>query len=167
MQVTYKNSRQQEFCNLMQTMEDLKFRPADVARMLKKSQGAISQYISGTTNPSETVLELFRGIVAAHTKPDAEVELTETSIREQLSDLHRYPPGDYEVVKKTITLLHQKLPMELKAGTPTSRLLKKAASGVIEDSKKVNSSKPGNAALEVVNLARPPHGKPQPPLPHK
>jgi predicted transcriptional regulator len=120
MQVSYKNTRQQEFCSLLQTMVDLKFRPADVARMLKKTHGAVSQYKSGAINPSETVLELFRSIVERHTKPEKVAEITEVALREQLSDLRRYSPDDYEVVKTTISLLHKKLPMVLEVSSPAT-----------------------------------------------
>ena len=46
----------------MKEMETHGFRPADIARKLKKTEGAMSQYASGYTNPSDTVLELLRRI---------------------------------------------------------------------------------------------------------
>lgn len=51
-----------EFAALMGEMKKLGHRPAEVARRLNKSPGAISQYLSGYTNPSETVMALLRRI---------------------------------------------------------------------------------------------------------
>lgn len=120
MEVSYKNGRQQEFCELMKRMELLKFKPADVARLIKKTPGAISQYLSGTTNPSDTVLEIFRRVVEEKEGRKAEPEVTDIQLREQLADLARFSPPDYEVAKLTILTLHGKLPAVVNSKPPSS-----------------------------------------------
>ena len=117
---------------MMQTMENLGYRAADVARFLNKTHGAISQYLSGKTNPSETVLDLFRRVVAEKQGGQAGTEAGEEAVKEQLADLRRLAPADYEVARATITALHKKLPVEVssKAGDAAGRMLKKGAASV-------------------------------------
>ena len=63
MSTILKNPRQEQFSAMLHTMEGLGYRAADVARFLNVTHGAVSQaYISGRTNPSETVLGLFRRV---------------------------------------------------------------------------------------------------------
>jgi transcriptional regulator with XRE-family HTH domain len=129
-----KNPRQEEFSALMHTMEELGFRAADVARLLNKTHGAISQYLSGKTNPSETVLDLFRRIVEEKKGGQGPVEIGEEAVKEQLSDLRRFSPADYEVAKTTISMLHKRLPPAInsKATAAAGRMLKKAAASVLK-----------------------------------
>ena len=55
--------RREEFQRLMKEMKNYGFRPADVAQKLDISKSAISQYLSGHTPPSRTVLAFMRRIV--------------------------------------------------------------------------------------------------------
>jgi predicted transcriptional regulator len=134
MAVLLKSSRQEEFGALMHTMEELGFRAADVARLLNKTHGAISQYLSGKTNPSETVLGLFRRIVEEKKGGGDPTEIGEEAVKEQLSDLKRFSPADYEVAKTTISMLHKRLPAEInsKASAAAGRMLKKGAASVLK-----------------------------------
>jgi predicted transcriptional regulator len=127
-----KNSQQEEFTALMQAMEELGYRAADVARLLDKTPGAISQYLSGKTNPSETVLGLFRRVVQETGGGERTVETGDDSVKEQLADVRRLAPGDYEVIKSMISMVHKKLPREVnsKAGAAAGRMLKKGAAAV-------------------------------------
>lgn len=65
-----KSENHEEFLRLMKEMENRGFRPAEVARKLRKTNGAMTQYASGDANPSDTVLELLRRIVSETCKYD-------------------------------------------------------------------------------------------------
>jgi len=127
-----KNSQQEEFAALMHAMEELGYRAADVARLLDKTPGAISQYLSGKTNPSETVLGLFRRVVQETGGGQKSAEANDEAVEEQLADVRRLAPGDYEVIKSMISMVHKKLPREVnsKAGAAAGRMLKKGAAAV-------------------------------------
>ena len=98
-----KNDVQTEFAALMRAMKDLGFRPADVARMLNKSKGAISQYMSRQTMPSNTVMELLRRVVNEKRGVDV---VGKGELQKKLESLKRFEPEQYDVLKKTIEMLH-------------------------------------------------------------
>ncbi|HEY4415934.1 MAG TPA: helix-turn-helix transcriptional regulator [Verrucomicrobiae bacterium] len=130
----YKNSRQQEFCNLLNKLEAIGMNQSDVAARLHKTRGAISQYVSGYANPSATVLELMRSIVEEVLGPPKEEEPNDYQLKEQIDDLKRFSPPDYEVIKTTINLLHKKLPAHLNSSTKdaSKRMVGKAAAAVLK-----------------------------------
>jgi transcriptional regulator with XRE-family HTH domain len=98
-----------EFLQLMDEMEQLGFWPVDVARKLNKTTGAISQYTSGTTNPSDTVLELLRHIVAdAREGSDA---LRNNELYVKLVALEQKRPAEYQAVKGKIDSLYEQIPL--------------------------------------------------------
>jgi predicted transcriptional regulator len=127
-----KNSRQEEFSALMHTMEESGFRAADVARFLGLTHGAISQYLSGKTNPSETVLSLFRRVVEERKDRQESAPATDENVKEQLEDLRRRAPDAYEAVKTTIGQFHKNLrpAVNSKASAAAGRMLKKGAASV-------------------------------------
>ncbi len=132
MSTILKNPRQEQFSAMMHTMEGLGYRAADVARFLTITHGAVSQYLSGKTNPSETVLGLFRRVVEEKKGGQKSGVSGRGGIKEQLEDLRRLAPADYEVAKTTISLLHKKLPVAVnsKASAAAGRMLKKGAASV-------------------------------------
>jgi predicted transcriptional regulator len=107
----FKNARHKLFCSQMEAMRECGYRPADVARMLNKSPGAISQYQSGYTTPSDTVMELLDRIVDEKLKTDTEREIV--VLNEKLEALQRMSPADYEVAKNTIEMVYERLTSRL------------------------------------------------------
>jgi len=132
MSAIFKNPRQEEFSALMHTMQELGYRAANVARFLDITHGAVSQYLSGKTNPSETVLGLFRRVVEEKKRGQGRVEIGEENVKEQLEDLRRLAPADYDVAKTMISGLHKKLSPNFnsKASAAAGRMLKKGAASV-------------------------------------
>lgn len=130
MSTIFKDPRQEQFSAMMHTMEELGYRAADVARFLNVTHGAVSQYLSGRTNPSETVLGLFRRVVEERKGGSASGEMGDA--KEQLENLRRFAPADYAVARATIGMLHKKLPARAnsKAGAAAGRMLKKGAASV-------------------------------------
>src|ERR1700744_6528874 len=130
MSTIFKDPRQEQFSAMMHTMEELGYRAADVARFLNITHGAVSQYLSGRTNPSETVLGLFRRVVDEKKGGTAARETGD--VKEQLEDLRRLAPADFKVAKTLIDGLHKKLPTAVnsKAGAAAGRMLKKGAASV-------------------------------------
>lgn len=86
-----------EFAHLMVSMRVLGFRPADVARMLNKSQGAVSQYLSGYTQPSETVLALLRRLVVEKQGKQTSSEIGE--LGSKLACLKEFDNETYLILK--------------------------------------------------------------------
>lgn len=129
MEAIYKNTRQQEFCQLLEKMDGWGFKPADVARLIKKSRGAVSQYVSGYGNPSETTLDLMRKVVneeeSKRNGPKPET-VSDNQVHEQLGQLREYAPADYQAAVTIIGTLHQKLPMAI-LNSSTKDAAKRAA----------------------------------------
>ena len=90
-------------------MENAGFRPADVARLLNKSPGAISQYKSGFTNPSETVVQLLRRVVQEKLSPREGVS-TPAELQNKLTELSDHDPAGFAAAQATIEALHRRLP---------------------------------------------------------
>jgi transcriptional regulator with XRE-family HTH domain len=105
----YKNILQQEFCALMQKMEEAGYNQATVARLLKRTPGAISQYRSGRSKPRHDVMDNLRRIADELTAPAKDENESDGRLHEQIEELRRFSPPDYEVIKTTITLLHRRL----------------------------------------------------------
>ncbi len=136
MSTIFKDTRQEQFSAMMHTMNELGYRAADVARFLNVTHGAVSQYLSGRTNPSETVLGLFRRVVDERRGDSTAGE--KGDVKEQLENLRRFAPADYAVAKATISMLHKKLPWNpsSKAGAAAGRMLKKGAASARKHSPK-------------------------------
>jgi hypothetical protein len=136
METTYKNSRQEEFAALMQTVENAGFKPADVARWLGVTPGAVSQYISGRTTPKESVIQFFRHHVDEKITSKKPSESTPSELQQKLEDLSRFDPAAYAAARATIETLHGRLDKHLIHSKPeassgsesgAARLLKKAS----------------------------------------
>jgi transcriptional regulator with XRE-family HTH domain len=120
-----KNERQTEFCNYLQTLEDLGLHPAEVARQIGITSGAISQYRSGSSTPGVDKLIAMRQLVERTTRP---LELG-GEIHAQLRDLEAYAPDSFEAVKITIGILHAKIARaqpDARINQAAARLLKKS-----------------------------------------
>lgn len=109
-----ENPENVEFSALVKEMEDFGFRPADVARMLNKSPGAISQYLSGYTKPSRTVLELLRRIVKEKHWDEIEPDAEQKELSKKLRMLNYMMHAKYIDIKSQIEALYDLL-------TPDSR----------------------------------------------
>lgn len=59
----YRTARKREFAAMMAQLAEHGLRPADVARLLKKTKASISKYLSGKQNPPESTLVLLRHVV--------------------------------------------------------------------------------------------------------
>jgi len=132
MSAILKDPRQEQFSTMIRTMGELGYRPADVARFLNITHGAVSQYLSGRTNPSETVLGLFRRVLEEKKDIHTAGRAGHRDVKGQLEDLRRLAPADYDVAKTMISGLHKKLPavVNSKAGAAAGRMLKKGAASV-------------------------------------
>jgi predicted transcriptional regulator len=108
-----------EFSHLMISMRVLGFRPADVARMLNKSQGAISQYLSGYTKPSETVLALLRRLVVE--KQVKQTPGVYEDLINKLTCLQHVMPTEYQAIKENIETCYEKT-MNLKSSLDVERV---------------------------------------------
>jgi predicted transcriptional regulator len=95
------------FRGLMEKMRESGFRPADVARLLNKTPVAVSQYLSGYTTPSETVIELLSRISTEKAKADD--GQGGGILNRKLADLQRWSASEFEVVKNTIEMFHERL----------------------------------------------------------
>jgi predicted transcriptional regulator len=102
MRIKQKTAENVEFCALMKEMKRFKYRPADVARMLNKSQGAVSQYLSGYTKPSETVMALMRRIARETWRGANERDDEIEEMDEKLRRLQFLSPSDFQVIKEQI-----------------------------------------------------------------
>ena len=105
-----------EFATMMAEMKSLGFRPADVARKLNISAGAVSQYLSGYTVPSNTVLELMRRVVLEARKNQT-TPLDET-LTTKLSELQEGDSSKYDEVKALVEKLHAELPKAVPTEKP-------------------------------------------------
>jgi predicted transcriptional regulator len=103
-----------EFSELVKQMEDFGFRPADVARMLNKSPGAISQYLSGYTKPSKTVLELLRRVVKEKDWDDIEPNAEHKELSKKLRFVSYVMRSKYSEIKSQIETLYESLYPELR-----------------------------------------------------
>lgn len=93
---------------MMITAVNAKFKAADVARWLKLTPGAISQYLSGKTTPKQGVIELFRQRLQENVGP-AIPEASPAELHERLKDLERYDPAAFDAARATIETLHGRM----------------------------------------------------------
>lgn len=75
----FKNTRQVEFSELVETMRVKGVKPAGVARLLKISKASVSKILDGLQTPRENTLELLRHIVAQHSRPSGNVVYRENA----------------------------------------------------------------------------------------
>jgi predicted transcriptional regulator len=85
----YKNARQVEFCQLLDEMEQLGFKQADVSRLIAISRASVSRIYLGQQTPRESTLDLFRRIVSEkrETKVSEPMELREEASGGFVDDL--------------------------------------------------------------------------------
>lgn len=116
----YKGLRGVEFCELFDHLKafkervaGVKFRPADMARLCKLSEAAVSMYLSGKKEPGERVLDIVRVIVNRESGAASPAELPEGNIVvNKLLELERSDPRSYAAAKSTIEVLHDRLTKE-------------------------------------------------------
>jgi predicted transcriptional regulator len=130
-----------EFAALMQEMRDWGFRPADVARMLNKSRGAVSHYLTGFAKPSATVLELLRRIVKEKHWDEIEPDTEQKALSKKLRILNSMMHSKYEDIKSQIETLYGHLTPEMIKMAIMSAQGEKAALDQI----KMNPSNTGDA----------------------
>jgi predicted transcriptional regulator len=95
-----------EFAALMQEMRNFDFRPANVARMLNKSKAAVSQYLSGHTRPSNTVLELLRRIVSEKRLGNVDKNDEIEELKSKLKCLQFFAPSEYQIIKDNVEKIY-------------------------------------------------------------
>ena len=103
-----------KFCALMERLKVREFRPAEVARKLNKSKAAVSQYLSGHTRPSKTVLELMRRIVEDLDWPISNVPDVIGILSKKLKYLSISSPSEYQLIKERIESCYENLPEKIK-----------------------------------------------------
>lgn len=99
----FKNPKQVEFSELVETMKGKGLRAADVARLLKISKGSVSRILAGKLTPSEQTLELFRDKVAQRTTPTPYPQHGEAMImRDEYAIRMRSLPPEHQRTVETI-----------------------------------------------------------------
>jgi hypothetical protein len=108
MRPEFKTERQEEFARLMDRMEKFDFKPADVARFLRKTPGYVSQCLVCKTDPSASMVELFRRVVEEHTagQPKSRGENTPEELHRMLIKIRDDNPSAFAAADAAITALH-------------------------------------------------------------
>ncbi len=111
MSVELKKTRQVEFSNLMQALENAEVYAADVARLTDLTPGYLSQCKSGMTNPSAHALNLLRRVAREKLEPKecSHTEKTPEQLHTELIALQKKDPAGYLAASATISTLHSRL----------------------------------------------------------
>jgi len=114
---------------LVAQLSDRGHRPADVARLLKKTKASVSKYLSGKQNPPESTLVLLRHLVERECGAPETAPPGPDAIREEALDYGRrlalLDPENQAIVKRLIDRLGpSREMMDLLGETPTRRTTK-------------------------------------------